>query len=69
MNLASELCQTVGDKLFFTLHIFLEVVKTQDLPSKIWETLGDALTCLIIGTYSGTLYMDTYWLMWNFCSY
>jgi hypothetical protein len=29
--------------LFSTLHIFLEVGKTQDLPSKIWQTLGDAL--------------------------
>jgi hypothetical protein len=29
---------------FFTWHIFLEVGKTQDLPSKIWQTLGDALT-------------------------
>jgi hypothetical protein len=29
---------------FFTLHIFLEVGQTQDLPSKIWQTLGDALT-------------------------
>jgi hypothetical protein len=28
---------------FFTLHIFLEVDKTQDLPSKIWQTLVDAL--------------------------
>jgi hypothetical protein len=27
---------------FFTWHIFLEVAKTQDLPSKIWRTLGDA---------------------------
>jgi hypothetical protein len=27
----------------FTCHIFLEVGKTQDLPSKIWQTLGDAL--------------------------
>jgi hypothetical protein len=27
---------------FFTWHIFLEVGKTQDLPSKIWQTLGDA---------------------------
>jgi hypothetical protein len=41
--LASELCQTVGDELFFTLYIFLEVGKTQDLQSKIWQTLGDAL--------------------------
>jgi hypothetical protein len=24
---------------FFTWHIFLEVGKTQDLPSKIWQTL------------------------------
>jgi hypothetical protein len=28
---------------FFIWHIFLEVGKTQDLPSKIWQTLGDAL--------------------------
>jgi hypothetical protein len=42
--LASELCQTVGDELFFfTLHSFLEVGKTHDLPSKFWQTLGDAL--------------------------
>jgi hypothetical protein len=27
---------------FFTLHNFLEVGKTQDLPSKFWQTLGDA---------------------------
>jgi hypothetical protein len=42
--LTSELCQTVGDEFFFfTLHSFLEVGKTQDLPSKFWQTLGDAL--------------------------
>jgi hypothetical protein len=29
---------------FFTWHIFLGVGKTQDLPSKIWKILGDALT-------------------------
>jgi hypothetical protein len=29
---------------FFTLHSFLEVGKTQDLRSKFWQTLGDALT-------------------------
>jgi hypothetical protein len=28
---------------FFTLHIFVEVGKTQDLSGKIWQTLGDAL--------------------------
>jgi hypothetical protein len=28
---------------FFTLHSFLEVGKTQDLPTKFWQTLGDAL--------------------------
>jgi hypothetical protein len=28
---------------FFTGHILLEVDKTQDLPSKIWQTIGDAL--------------------------
>jgi hypothetical protein len=32
---------------FFTLHSFLEVGKTQDLPSKIWQTLGDALMSTI----------------------
>jgi hypothetical protein len=43
LDLTSELCQTVGDELFFTWHIFLlEVGKTQDLSSKIWQTLGDA---------------------------
>jgi hypothetical protein len=45
--LASELCQTVGDGFFFTLHSFLEVGKTQDFPSKFWQTLGDALTNVI----------------------
>jgi hypothetical protein len=35
MSLTSELCQTIGDWLFFICHIFLEVCKTQDLPSKI----------------------------------
>jgi hypothetical protein len=29
---------------FFTWHAFLEVGKSQDLPNKIWQTLGDALT-------------------------
>jgi hypothetical protein len=29
---------------FFPLHSFLEVGKTQDLPSKFWQTLGDALS-------------------------
>jgi hypothetical protein len=28
---------------FFTLHSFSEVGKTQDLPSKFWQNLGDAL--------------------------
>jgi hypothetical protein len=27
---------------FFTRHIVLEVGKAKDLPSKIWQTLGDA---------------------------
>jgi hypothetical protein len=43
--LSSELYQTIGDELIFLLCIsFLKVGKTQDLPSKIWQTLGDALT-------------------------
>jgi hypothetical protein len=33
---------------FFTLHSFLEVGKTQDLPSKFWQTLGYALTSGIV---------------------
>jgi hypothetical protein len=41
--LASELCQIVGDELFFTWHIFLEIGKIQDLSNKICQTLGDAL--------------------------
>jgi hypothetical protein len=32
------------NSLFFYLAYFLEVGKTQDLPSKIWQTLEDALT-------------------------
>jgi hypothetical protein len=40
--LTGELCKIVGDELFFTWHTFLEVGKTQDLPSKIWQTLGDS---------------------------
>jgi hypothetical protein len=27
---------------FFTWYTFLEIGKTQDLPTKIWQTLGDA---------------------------
>jgi hypothetical protein len=38
--LASELFQIVGDELFFLLGI-LEFDKTQDLPSKIWQTIRD----------------------------
>jgi hypothetical protein len=38
-----KLCQIVGDELFFYLAYLLEVGKAQDLPSKIWKTLGDAL--------------------------
>jgi hypothetical protein len=43
LGLASELCQIVGDELFFARHIFLEVRKTHDLPSKIWQTIVVAL--------------------------
>jgi hypothetical protein len=32
------------NSFFFTLHSFLEIGKTQDLPSKFWQTLGDALS-------------------------
>jgi hypothetical protein len=31
------------NSFFFTLHSFLEVGKTQDLPRKFWQTLEDAL--------------------------
>ena len=30
---------------FFNWHIFLEVGKTQDMPNKIWQIIGDALSC------------------------
>jgi hypothetical protein len=50
--LASELCQTVEDEFFFTLHSFLEVGKTQDLPTKFWQTLGDAVSYGIQQTLS-----------------
>jgi len=32
---------------FFIWHIFLEVSKTQNTPSKIWQTAGDALTVML----------------------
>jgi hypothetical protein len=32
---------------FFTWHIFLEVGKTQDLSSKIWQTVGDTPFSLV----------------------
>ena len=35
--------------LFFILHIFLEIGKTQDMSSKIWQTLGDALSPSFLG--------------------
>jgi hypothetical protein len=31
---------------FFAWNISLEVGKAQYLPSKIWQTLGDALICV-----------------------
>jgi hypothetical protein len=41
---------------FLTLHSFLEVGKTQDLSSKFWQTLGDALSyyahCLLVNSKS-----------------
>jgi hypothetical protein len=39
VNLPSGLCQTIGDGLFFNWHIFLQVGKTQDLPSEIGKLL------------------------------
>ena len=57
--MASELCQTVGDKFFFTWHIFLEVGKTQDMPSKIWQTFGDALIALQVITYTASIILLT----------
>jgi hypothetical protein len=49
--LTSELCPTIGDKLLFTWHIIFEVGKTQDLSSKIWQTLGDTLRRLLWGQW------------------
>jgi hypothetical protein len=50
--LTSELCQIVGDGLFFTWSMFLEVVKTQDLTSKIWQALRDAIKQSIFNTFA-----------------
>jgi hypothetical protein len=64
LGLASELCQIVGHELFFfTWHTFLEVGKTKDLLSKIWQTLGDALRSYLTmllqdNTRLDTLYME-----------
>jgi len=45
---------------FFTWHIFLEVGKTQDIPSKIWQTLEDALSCLGFSRYIDfAMHLDT----------
>jgi hypothetical protein len=49
--LSSELCQIVGGELFFTWHIFLEVGKTQDVLTKIWQTLADAAKWLEMSSF------------------
>jgi hypothetical protein len=38
-----KLCQIVGDELFFYLAYLFRIGRAQDLPSKIWQALGDAL--------------------------
>jgi hypothetical protein len=38
-----NLCQTLGDELFFLPHIILGVGKHHDLINKKWQTIGDAL--------------------------
>jgi hypothetical protein len=44
LDLASALSQTIRDRLFFYFSYLLEVGKTQDLLSKIWQTVGDTLS-------------------------
>jgi len=46
---------TIGEELFFTCQIVLGVGKSQNLPSRIWQTFEDALpmfprdlTCTLI---------------------
>jgi hypothetical protein len=55
---------------FFTWHVFLQVGKTQDLPSKIWQTLGVALRwgtvgedffCFAKKSNNDNLGMGNYW--------
>jgi hypothetical protein len=41
------------DMDLFTWHIFLQVGKTQDLPSKIWQTIGVALRGAKVRSQSG----------------
>jgi hypothetical protein len=48
-------CQTVGVAL--TWHIFLKVGKTQDLPNKIWQILGDARTIYVCSSCCNEQYM------------
>jgi hypothetical protein len=43
----SKMPNTWRCALFFTPHIVLGVDKSQDLPSRIWLTLGDAQKCQI----------------------
>jgi hypothetical protein len=42
--LANELYQIVEDELFLLgIYTILEVGKSQDLPSKIWQTFGHTI--------------------------
>jgi hypothetical protein len=53
---------------FFTCHIFLQVGKTQDLPSKIWQTVGDALSDPYFGQFFRLHYSVTFFKCQN-CSF
>ena len=44
---------------FFIWHIFLEVDKTQDIPSKVWQTAGDAQDARAGGGNAKLLKMPT----------
>ena len=45
---------------FFTWHIILGVGKSQDLPSKIWQTFGDSLTLFWLGLGNRRMWLTGY---------
>ena len=49
--LPSQLCQTLGDNLFFICHIVLGVGKPQQMANKKYQTIKDALISYFFNIY------------------